>query len=228
MHAIQVRKLQKTYGQGDTAVHALRGVDLDIPEGQFLSVMGPSGSGKSTFMHLVGLLDGPTRGGIRVMGQDASRLSGNQRTLARRQNVGFVFQAFHLIPRASAIQNVMLPMALAGVPRRSRAPRAQRILEAVGLGDRGKSRPNQLSGGQKQRVAIARALALDPPIILADEPTGNLDSANSRQIMELFKDLHARGKTIVQVTHDRDMAQYGERAVLFRDGLIERDIGRRA
>lgn len=223
VEAIQTRKLRKDYGTGDNTVQVLKGVDLDIPAGQFVSIMGPSGSGKSTLMHLVGLLDAPTAGGIRIDGQIASRLSRNERAKARREHLGFVFQAFHLIPRSTALQNVMLPMALAGMPRRHRQPRAEAILKSVGLGDRMKNRPSELSGGQKQRVAIARSLALDPPIILADEPTGNLDSQNSADVMQLFKDLHRQGKTIVQVTHDRHMASFGDRIIHFGDGVIVRD-----
>jgi len=220
MHAIQTRRLRKQYGQGDTAVHALRGIDLDIRQGEFVSIMGPSGSGKSTLLHLIGLLDAPTAGGIRIMGQDASHLSRNARTMARRQHLGFVFQSFHLMPRSTALQNVMLPMALAGLPMRRRPGRARGALEAVGLGDRMGNRPSQLSGGQKQRVAIARALALDPPIVLADEPTGNLDSKTSEEIMALFGRLHQEGKTIIQVTHDPQMAAHGQRILQVRDGRI--------
>lgn len=222
MYAIQARRLTKTYGKPGNQVHALRGVNVDIPEGQFVSIMGPSGSGKSTLMHLLGLLDAPTSGGIRVMGQVASQLSDKQRTIARREHMGFVFQAFHLIPRATALQNVMLPMALSGTPYGRRKDLGAAALRAVGLGDRMSNRPSELSGGQKQRVAIARALALQPPILLADEPTGNLDSHTTQEIMELFRRLHDQGKTIVQVTHDRDMARYGERVIVVKDGQILR------
>ncbi|MGB1585466.1 MAG: ABC transporter ATP-binding protein [Thermoplasmatota archaeon] len=225
MHAIQARRLSKTYGKPGNEVHALRGVNLDIPQGQFVSIMGPSGSGKSTLMHLLGLLDAPTSGGIRVMGQVASRLTDKQRTLARRKHMGFIFQAFHLIPRTSALQNVMLPLALGGTPYGRRKEMAQQALRSVGLGDRMGNKPSELSGGQKQRVAIARALALQPPILLADEPTGNLDSRTTQEIMELFADLHNQGKTIVQVTHDRDMAAYGERIIVVKDGRIVRSGG---
>ncbi len=219
-YALQTRGLRKVYGEGDARVEALRGVDLDIRQGDFVSVMGPSGSGKSTLLHLIGLLDAPTAGGVRVNGQDASQFSAKQRTLARRESLGFVFQAFHLIPRASAIRNVMLPMALAGVPRSQRRPRAEEILRSVGLGDRMRNTPSQLSGGQKQRVAIARALALDPPIILADEPTGNLDTTTGNEVMQLFTELNQRGKTIIQVTHEREMQAYGKRTIEIRDGRI--------
>ncbi len=218
--ALQTRGLRKVYGEGDARVEALRGIDLDVRKGDFVSIMGPSGSGKSTLLHLIGLLDAPTAGGVRLNGLDASRFSARERTLARRESLGFVFQAFHLIPRASAIRNVILPMALAGVPRAERRPRAEAILRSVGLGDRMRNTPSQLSGGQKQRVAIARALALDPPIILADEPTGNLDTKTGNEIMQLFTELNRRGKTIIQVTHEREMQAYGKRTIEIRDGLI--------
>lgn len=221
--AIQTRGLRKRYGRGEASVLALQRIDLDIRRGEFVSIMGSSGSGKSTLLHLIGLLDAPTAGRIRINGRDASRMNDLQRTMARRKNLGFVFQAFHLLPRASTIHNVMLPMALAGVPRAQRRPRAMRALDAVGLRDRAKHKPTELSGGQKQRVAIARALALDPPIILADEPTGNLDTTTSHEIMELFRSLHQRGKTIVQVTHEPTMARIGQRIVTISDGRMARD-----
>ncbi len=220
IHALQTRALRKVYGEGDARVEALAGVDLDIRRGEFVSIMGPSGSGKSTLLHLIGLLDAPTSGGVRVNGRDASQLTAKERTLARRESLGFVFQAFHLIPRASAIRNVILPLALAGVPRSERRPRAEAVLRSVGLGDRMNNTPSQLSGGQKQRVAIARALALDPPIILADEPTGNLDTKTGNEIMQLFADLNRRGKTIIQVTHEPAMIRYSQRTIEIRDGLV--------
>lgn len=223
MHALQTRRLEKTYGEGPTEVKALRGVNLDINAGEFVSIMGPSGSGKSTLLNMIGLLDAPTRGGIRVMGKTTHRLNANQRAIVRRDTLGFVFQAFHLLPRASAVQNVMLPMAFAGVPLSKRRPRAEKILAAVGLGDRASHKPSELSGGQKQRVAIARALALNPPIILADEPTGNLDSTTSIEVMELFQRLHQSGRTVVQVTHESSMAQYSDRIIRFGDGVIRED-----
>ncbi len=220
MQALQCRGLRKRYGKGDSAVDALAGVDLDIPQGEFISIMGASGSGKSTLMHLLGLLDTPTAGATRVMGSTASQMSNRQQAMVRREQLGFVFQAFHLIPRGTALQNVTLPMTLAGIPRKKRKARAIKILDHVGLADKLKNRPSELSGGQKQRVAIARALALNPPIILADEPTGNLDSRSSAEVMRLFERLHKAGKTIVQVTHDKEMASYGQRVVTFRDGRI--------
>lgn len=222
MYAIQSRGLTKTYGYGENATPVLKGVMMDIRRGEFVSIMGPSGSGKSTLLNMIGLLDTPTGGGIRLMQRDVHNLNKNERAAIRQQTLGFVFQAFHLLPRATALQNVMLPMALAGVKRSERKTRAERVLEAVGLGDRMTYQPSELSGGQKQRVAIARSLALDPPILLADEPTGNLDSSTSKEIMQLFQRLHKQGKTVVQVTHEPTMAQYGQRIIRFQDGIIAR------
>jgi putative ABC transport system ATP-binding protein len=200
----------------------LKGIDLDVARGEFVSVMGPSGSGKSTLLNLVGLLDAPSAGKLHLMGRDVSRLSSAQAALARRDNLGFVFQSFNLMPRLSALQNVMLPLAIAGLPHRQRAARGEALLASVGLADRAKHRPSELSGGQKQRVAIARALALDPPILLADEPTGNLDSRTGQETMQLFQRLNRAGKTIIQVTHDAQVAAYSRRIVHVRDGAIER------
>jgi ABC-type lipoprotein export system ATPase subunit len=218
--AVRTRRLSKTFKAGDSALHVLKNVDLDIRRGEFVSVMGPSGSGKSTLLHLVGLLDVPTEGEVHLLGTETGRMSGRQRALMRRRTLGFVFQSFNLMPRLNALYNVMLPMAIAGVPRRERRERAQRLLHEVGLGDRMGHRPAQLSGGQKQRVAIARALALDPPILLADEPTGNLDSRTGAEIMRRFQELNRAGKTIVQVTHDPDMAAFGTRIVRLLDGVL--------
>jgi putative ABC transport system ATP-binding protein len=218
--AVQARQLRKAFRSGDEQIEVLRGVELDVPVGEFVSIMGPSGSGKSTLLNLVGLLDVPTGGAIRLMGTETHRMSANQRAMMRRANLGFVFQSFNLMPRLNALHNVMLPMAIAGVPRRRRKEQARDLLESVGLGDRLQHRPSQLSGGQKQRVAIARALALDPPILLADEPTGNLDSTTSAEVMRLFQRLNEAGKTILQVTHDEEMADYSTRVLRFRDGRI--------
>ncbi len=220
MAIISVRELHKQYGIGPNAVHALRGVDLDIERGEFVSIMGPSGSGKSTILNMIGMLDAPTSGTIHVLGKPVHGLDATGRTTGRRKALGFVFQSFHLMPRTTALQNVMLPMVFAGIPAMDRRQRAARLLKRVGLGDRLGHMPNELSGGQKQRVAIARALALDPPILLADEPTGNLDSTTSRQVMELFEELNADGKTVVQVTHEAAMAHHGERIVRFADGAV--------
>jgi len=218
--AVQTRALVKAYPAGDGALTVLRGVDLDILRGEFVSVMGPSGSGKSTLLNLIGLLDVPTGGAIRLMGTETQGLSSASRAQMRRSALGFVFQSFNLLPRLDALRNVMLPMAIAGVPRKERRPRAAALLSDVGLGNRMGHKPGELSGGQKQRVAIARALALDPAIVLADEPTGNLDSATSLEVMQVFADLHAQGRTLIQVTHDEEMAGFGTRTIHFRDGRI--------
>lgn len=218
--AVQTRELTKAFSAGDQQLQVLKGVDLDVLPGEFVSIMGPSGSGKSTLLNLIGLLDVPGGGAIRLMGTETHQMNGNQRATMRRQTLGFVFQSFNLMPRLSALHNVMLPLAIAGVPRKERVQRAKKLLGDVGLGDRLDHRPSQLSGGQKQRVAIARALALDPPILLADEPTGNLDSKTSLEVMQLFLRLNAAGKTILQVTHDEEMAQFGSRTIRFRDGRI--------
>src|ERR1051326_3067045 len=218
--AVQTRGLAKAYSVGGASVPVLRGIDLDVRRGEFVSVMGPSGSGKSTLLNLVGLLDVPTGGAIRLLGTETQGLSANERALARRRHLGFVFQSFNLLPRLDALRNVMLPMAIAGVPRKQRRPKAAALLSDVGLGNRLHHKPGELSGGQKQRVARAPALALDPPILLAAEPTGNLDSATSLEVMQLFLDLNAEGRTIILVTHDEEMAAFGSRTVRFRDGRI--------
>ncbi len=219
--AVQARNLRKTYTTGGVAVHALRGVDLDIRRGEFVSIMGTSGSGKSTLLNLVGLLDAPTAGGLRLMDRDVAGLGRNARAEARQRTLGFVFQSFNLMPRLSALQNVTLPMAIAGLPHRERIRRGRSLLKTLGLEDRARHAPSELSGGQKQRVAIARALALDPPILLADEPTGNLDTATKHEIMALFGRLHREGRTILQVTHDEEMAAFGTRIIRLRDGVIQ-------
>jgi putative ABC transport system ATP-binding protein len=223
VEALRTMGLVKVYGEGDAAVPVLHGIDVTIQQGEFVSLMGPSGSGKSTLLHLMGLLDTPTAGSVRLLGKPTNAFSSNERAQARRGSIGFVFQSFHLIPRLDALGNVMLPLALAGVARKDRQARAATILRSVGLGDRLHHTPGELSGGQKQRVAIARALVLDPPILLADEPTGNLDSHTSRDVMALFAQLHRAGKTIVQVKHDLTMAQYGARILEIRDGAIVRE-----
>lgn len=220
--AIETKGLVKVYKSGEEDLQVLKRVGLGIARGEFASIMGPSGSGKSTLLNLVGLLDVPTAGTVRLNGQDVSALTRNQRAITRRKLLGFVFQSFHLLPRSTALDNVILPMRIAGVPRKERKTRAAELLDIVGLSDRMTHRPNKLSGGQKQRVAIARSLAMDPPIILADEPTGNLDSATSAELMALFGTLHRRGKTVVQVTHDRSMADFSDRVIHFKDGVIHR------
>ncbi|TMI88946.1 MAG: ABC transporter ATP-binding protein [Bacillati bacterium ANGP1] len=221
---IEVQDLTKVYGEGPAAVHALRGVSLRVRAGEFVAIMGPSGSGKSTFMHLLGCLDHPTSGSYRLAGEEVSRLSRDRLALVRNARIGFVFQSFNLLSRTSALENVELPMLYAGLQRDERARRARVILEQVGLGDRLTHKPSELSGGQQQRVAIARALANGAPLLMADEPTGNLDSTSSADIMALFRRLNKeRGITVVLVTHDMQVAAWSNRVVTFRDGLITDD-----
>jgi len=220
--AVELRDVRRTYEMGGELVHALDGVDLSVPRGSYTAVMGPSGSGKSTLMNLVGCLDTASEGEVTVDGVEVGGLGERERTRIRGEEVGFVFQTFNLMPRMTAGENVALPMVFANVDRRERERRAADLLERVGLGDRVDHRPNELSGGQRQRVAIARALANDPALLLADEPTGNLDTETGEQIMELFADLHGRGNTVLMVTHERDIAEHAERIVHLLDGEIER------
>jgi putative ABC transport system ATP-binding protein len=221
---VEAAALRKSYALGDERVRALRGVDLTLEPGEFVAVMGPSGSGKSTFMHIVGLLDTPTEGTYRFEGDAVSHLSADARADIRGRRLGFVFQAYNLLPRTSALENVELPMVYAGVPESERRRIAAEKLEIVGIPQLGGHHPNQMSGGQQQRVAIARALVNDPGLILADEPTGALDTASSQEVMRLFARLNRQqGVTIMLVTHEPEVAAYARRIVTFRDGLITGD-----
>jgi putative ABC transport system ATP-binding protein len=220
---IQVKDLVKIYRPELNPVHALRGISASIKPGEFVAVMGPSGSGKSTFMNLLGCLDTPTSGSYRLAGQEVSALSGDELAEVRNQKIGFIFQNFNLLPRMNALRNVELPMIYTGITKHERRRRALEALERVGMQDRINHRPAELSGGQNQRVAIARALVNNPAIILADEPTGNLDSRTSEEIMSIFCSLHQENTTIVLVTHEREIADYSSRILHFRDGLLERE-----
>jgi putative ABC transport system ATP-binding protein len=220
---IHVEELTREYEMGAERVLALRGLTLTIRRNEYVAIMGPSGSGKSTLMNLIGCLDTPTGGGYWLNGQEVSRLSDDALARVRNKEIGFVFQTFNLLPRASALHNVELPLVYAGVPGRARRARAERALIRVGLGDRMLHRPNELSGGQRQRVAIARALVNDPSLLLADEPTGNLDSTTSEEIMRVFGELHHQGQTIVVVTHEPSIAEHAERVVVLRDGRLDSD-----
>jgi putative ABC transport system ATP-binding protein len=220
---IRISGLTKNYILGSETVHALRGVDLTIERNEYVAIMGPSGSGKSTLMNLIGCLDSPSGGEYVLNGHSVAGLNDDQLALIRNREIGFVFQTFNLLPRSSALDNVALPLIYANVRRAERRERAAAALKAVELDDRMKHQPNELSGGQRQRVAIARALVTQPAILLADEPTGNLDSRTSAEIMALFGRLHAEGQTVIMVTHEHDIAAHAERLVSLRDGLIESD-----
>jgi putative ABC transport system ATP-binding protein len=220
---IEMRDITKSYAMGATTVHALRGVDLRIEQGEYVAIMGPSGSGKSTLMNLIGCLDAPTGGQYVLNELDVSEMTDDQQAHIRNRRIGFVFQQFNLLPRTAALNQVALPLMYAGVGRHERTRRAEEALRAVGLGDRMHHRPDELSGGQQQRVAVARALVTDPDIILADEPTGNLDTTSGEELMALFDDLHRRGITIIMVTHDPEVAAHAERIIMIRDGLVEGD-----
>ena len=222
--AIVTRALRREYDMGGEIVHALQGVDIVIQKNEFIAVMGPSGSGKSTLMNLIGCLDTPTAGEYWLNGHRVSELGDDQLARIRNKEIGFVFQTFNLLPRASALHNVELPLVYAGSGSKERRALAEESLTRVGLADRMEHRPNELSGGQRQRVAIARALVNHPSILLADEPTGNLDSVTSAEIMELFEDLHSDGQTIILVTHEKDIAAHADREVHLLDGRVEQDI----
>jgi putative ABC transport system ATP-binding protein len=221
---IAVRDIAKVYGEGATEVRALRGVSLDVTRGEYLAIMGASGSGKSTLMHIIGCLDVATVGRYFLDGMDVSKLDEFSLSVVRNRKIGFVFQSFNLIPRTSAFANVELPMVYANVPKAERRERAMASLHKVGLGNRGGAMPNQLSGGQQQRVAIARAIVTDPAIILADEPTGALDSESTGEVLELFAGLNAEGRTVVVITHEPDVAARARRLIRLRDGLVIEDV----
>ncbi len=220
---ISIKNLNKTYVMGAEVVEALKDVSLNIELNEYVALMGPSGSGKSTLMNLLGCLDSPTRGSYSLNDIEVSSMDDGELAEVRNKQIGFVFQTFNLMPRLSALENVALPLVYAGFAKAERLEKAKHVLEAVGLGERMLHKPNELSGGQRQRVAVARALVNDPAIILADEPTGNLDSRTSHEIMALFEQIHAQGNTIILVTHEQDIAEHAHRIVRLRDGLIESD-----
>jgi len=220
---ISIKNLNKTYIMGAEIVEALKTVSLDIAKNEYVALMGPSGSGKSTLMNLLGCLDSPTSGEYWLNGTEVSTMDDGELAEVRNKEIGFVFQTFNLMPRLSALENVALPLVYAGIGREERLAKARKVLESVGLGDRVNHKPNELSGGQRQRVAVARALVNDPAIILADEPTGNLDSKTSYEIMGLFEQIHKAGNTVILVTHEHDIALHAHRVVRLRDGLIESD-----
>jgi putative ABC transport system ATP-binding protein len=228
MALIETVDLWKTYVMGSEEIHALRGVTIQIDRGEYVAIMGPSGSGKSTLMNLIGCLDTPSRGSYLLNGNQVSRMNDAELARIRNEEIGFVFQTFNLLPRATALRNVELPLVYAGVPAKERDARARGALAKVELEDRMSHRPNELSGGQRQRVAIARALVNNPSILLADEPTGNLDSKTGHEIMGLFERLHRAGNTIVLVTHEADVAGYAYRTIHLRDGQVEHDVRRAA
>ena len=224
--AIRLRDIKKIYKMGGQELAALNGINLDIKRGEFAALMGPSGSGKSTLMNILGCLDRPTVGSYELEGKEVAHLSDDELAVMRNKHIGFVFQNFNLLSRISSLENVALPLVYAGVGVSERRKRAKQVLEAVGLGDRAEHMPNELSGGQRQRVAIARALVNNPEIIMADEPTGNLDTKSTKEIMEIFQEMHGRGKTIILVTHEPEIAVCANRQLLVRDGGITRDEGK--
>ena len=228
MALIETKDLWKTYTMGDEEIHALRGVSIQIEKGEYVAIRGPSGAGKSTLMNLIGCLDTPSKGTYLLNGKEASTMNDNELARIRNEEIGFVFQTFNLLPRATALHNVELPLVYAGISSKARLERAKAALEKVELGPRMNHKPNELSGGQRQRVAIARALVNNPSILLADEPTGNLDSKTGVEIMALFARLHEAGNTIVLVTHEADVAAHANRQILIRDGQVEKDVRRAA
>ena len=221
---IQITNIKRDFVLGNEIVYVLKGIDLEINKGEYVALMGPSGSGKSTLMNLLGCLDTPTSGSYILNGKDVSKMHDDELAEIRNKEIGFVFQTFNLLPRTTALDNVALPMVYAGFSKSERKVRAEEVLNQVGLADRMDHQPNQLSGGQRQRVAVARALVNNPSIILADEPTGNLDSKTSEEIMKLFGDIHKLGNTVIVVTHEEEVAAYAHRIIRLRDGMIESDI----
>ncbi|MFK8281774.1 ABC transporter ATP-binding protein [Capnocytophaga cynodegmi] len=224
MSLLEIRDIKRDFKLGNEVLHVLKGIWLSIEKGEYVALMGPSGSGKSTLMNILGCLDTPTSGEYILNGRDVSKLSDGELADIRNKEIGFVFQTFNLMPRTTALDNVALPMIYAGIEKNKRRERATEVLELVGLGDRMMHKPNELSGGQRQRVAVARALVNHPSIILADEPTGNLDSKTSYEIMALFNEIHQKGNTVILVTHEEDIAQHAHRIIRLRDGLIDSDF----
>lgn len=222
-NVIEIRNIIRDFKLGQETVHVLKGIDLDIKRGDYVAIMGPSGSGKSTLMNILGCLDTPTAGSYNLNDKDVSKLSDDDLAEIRNTEIGFVFQTFNLLPRTTALENVALPMIYAGASKKERIARASTVLTDVGLDDRMDHKPNQLSGGQRQRVAVGRALVNKPSIILADEPTGNLDSKTSLEIMQLFDEIHDKGNTVIMVTHEEEVAQHARRVIRLRDGMIESD-----
>jgi len=225
---IHLENIRKNYYLGKQVIEVLKGISLDIFRNEYVALMGPSGSGKSTLMNILGCLDTPTQGTYKLNGKDVSRMLDNDLAEVRNREIGFVFQQFNLLPRLTAAENVALPLVYAGVPKKQRMEKALHVLDTVSLADRSHHKPNEMSGGQNQRVAIARALVNDPSIILADEPTGNLDSKTSHEIMEIFGKIHASGNTVILVTHEQDIADFALRTVRLLDGLVESDKKRQA
>ena len=224
MSLIELRDIYKIYTMGSNKIYALNGVDCDIDQGEYVALMGPSGSGKSTLMNMIGCLDTPTKGTYKLNNLDVSTMTDDELATVRNKEIGFVFQSFNLLPRTSALENVALPLVYAGVPKKERLEKAQAVLEKVGLGNRGSHKSNELSGGQRQRVAIARALVNNPSIVLADEPTGNLDSKSGFEIMELFNEIHDDGNTVIMVTHEENIAEYAKRTIRMIDGKVANQL----